>query len=185
MSGRTSKRLAACKEPAAIEMNENSQDSRADELSLWLAASALRSSGESIQALVLDEIRRDTKAGVPLTEALKKLTQGERKPGDFGVAFVGPLLLPILLEGVKAFWTLYLTELQKKAFGELATMTIDAVKSTFRKALLSSEKPEIFGNLEQSLRDVAAAHHLSSEQTARLIALAQSPDLDNELDVGG
>lgn len=101
------------------------------------------------------------------------------------MAFVGPLLLPIFLEGAKAFWNLYLTELQKKAFGELATMTIDAVKSTFRKALLSDDKPKILGDLEQSLRDVAAAHHLSNEQTARLIALTKSTDLDNELDVGG
>src|SRR6266567_43640 len=119
MSERTSKQLAACKEPVATKMNTNSQDPRADALSLWLTASALRSAGESIQALVVDELRQDTAAGVPLAEALKKIIQSDRKPGDFGVAFVGPLLLPILLEGVKAFWNLYLTELQKKAFGEL------------------------------------------------------------------
>lgn len=156
-----------------------------DALSLWLAGAALRSGGEPIQALVLDEVRQDMEAGTPLTEAVNRATRGERQPGDFGVEFVGPLLLPILIEGIKAFWNIYLTELQKKAFGELATLTIDAVKAAFRRALASAEKGKVLGDLEQSLRDVAAAHHLSAEQTTRLIALTKSADLDNALDTSG
>ena len=158
---------------------------REEALSLWLAGAALRSAGEPIQALVLDEVGHDMEAGATLAQALEKVTQSERRPGDFGAEFLGPMLLPILIEGIKAFWNLYLTELQKKAFGELATMTIDAVKAAFRKAVSSSEKEELLDGLEQSLRQVAAAHRLSAEQTARLIALTKSPELEYELGTSG
>lgn len=160
-------------------------NSSVDALSLWLAAAALRSADEPIQALVLDQVRQETEVGVPLAQALDKATRSERKPGDFGVEFIGPLLLPLLIEGVKAFWKLYLTELQKKAAGEIATVTIDAVKAVFRKAMSGGDKEKIVGGLETSLRAVAVEHKLSADQTARLIALVKSADFENELDPSG
>src|ERR1700730_14690439 len=106
---------------------------RDDELAVWLGGCALRAADEGIQASVLEALGEEVKSGKGLDEALATVTTFDRRAGDFGAEIIGPLLLPILIEALKAFWNAYAAELQKKAVGTLVDLTVDEVKSIFRK----------------------------------------------------
>jgi hypothetical protein len=154
-----------------------------DEISFWLAGGLLKAGGEDVQALVLEAIRDEVASGVTLDEALTSASKSERQAGDLGVEFIGPLLLPLLIEALKIFWKAYASELQKKVAGDLAKFSVDKVKELLRGAFVGPNKAAAAASLEDSLRQVAEKHKLDAAATERLLSLAQSPKLASELNV--
>jgi hypothetical protein len=153
-----------------------------EEFSIWLAGGVLRAGGEDIQASVLEEVRDKVASGTPLDQALALVSRSERQAGDFGAEIIGPLLLPILIEGLKTFWNLYASELQKKVAGDLAKLTIEKVKDLFRSALGGAERDKTLTSMEEVIREVAAKRKLNAKATERLVALVLDPNVASELD---
>ncbi|MER8683961.1 hypothetical protein [Mesorhizobium sp. M1405] len=153
-----------------------------EELTFWLAEGMLRAGGEEVQAALLEAIREEALSGVPLDRAVAETTRHDRRPGDFGAEILAPIMLPILIEALKAFWAAFAPELQKKLMGELAGFTVERAKSLFRKVFGGPEKEQAIAKLDASIREAAARRHLDADTTKRLIALIENPKLPQALE---
>jgi hypothetical protein len=156
-----------------------------DEIGLWLTRGILRSSGENIQVMVLDSLQEEVERGKDLGDVLEQASKPERQPGDFGAEFVVPIILPILIEAAKEFWSAYASEVQKKAAAKLATLTVDAVKDALRSIFRERKTNDASGNLQDAIRRVANERGLDDATTQRLVAVIEAPDFVARLDETG
>ena len=114
-----------------------------------------------------------------LGAALDDLRSFDRRPGDFGVEFVGPLLLPIVVEAARQLWASYLKGLTDKGGAQLATMTVEAVKGLI-KHIWSQEK-NLSSRYAALLRAEAERQGLPTDQIERLVRTVSGPALEEEL----
>jgi hypothetical protein len=77
----------------------------AEELSIWAARAALKSCNENISVLDVSSVEKRLQSGDTFGDALASLGDFQRRKGDFGAEIVGTLLVPLLLEALRDFWS--------------------------------------------------------------------------------
>jgi hypothetical protein len=152
-----------------------------DEFAAWIAGVVLRSSGEDIQAEVLEDLVHKTGPADSLDKQIEEAWTASKRAGDFGAEFIGAVLLPVLIEAGKELWSVYLKKLTEKAGEQLAAMTIDAVKMLAHRIWSGEEKSVTAADYEKLLRAAAAKHGLSFHQTEQLVAGLRDPELARAL----
>src|SRR5580698_2803539 len=83
-------------------------------LILWLGRPVLEHHGSVTQDLVFDDIEEQIANGASLDHAISQITATNARAGDFGIEIAGSMAAVLLAEGLKTFWTAYLSELEKK-----------------------------------------------------------------------
>jgi hypothetical protein len=74
-----------------------------DVFAVWLGDTVLRANGDDFGAAALGSIAQEK----DLNAALKDAGSNTRRPGDFGVEFIGPLLPVLLVEFGRLLWDAY------------------------------------------------------------------------------
>ena len=154
---------------------------QADQLSLWLAGAWLRSSGDGIQSLVVEDVEEQVAQGTPVSEVLASIATAKRQPGDFGMEIAGTLLAPVLIEFLKTFWASYLKKLAEEAGSAAATATTKVIKARFVSALQKGESEPVMQALRSGIVDLAGRSKLSPEEAARLLSAVEGGKVPNEL----
>jgi hypothetical protein len=158
---------------------------QSDELSLWLAKGWLETSGDEVQALIVEDLDEQTRRGTPLSEGVAALGRPERQAGDFGMAIAGTLLAPVLVEILKEFWSGYLKELEKETEGALAKKTVDIAKHWFLSSLKRGRNDGFLDQLERKLKELVAAKRLTEEEKVRLLNALRDDGLQQRLNERG
>jgi hypothetical protein len=152
-----------------------------DELSLWLAGAWLRTSGDEIQSLLVQDLQEQVEQGQPMVKGIAALSQTERHAGDFGMEIAGTLLAPLLLQLLKDFWTGYLKKLGEGAGGVLAEVTTKVAKDRFLSMLHADPRQEVLAELQTRVDQMVARKKLSQKEATRLLDALRNPKLSHEL----
>lgn len=152
-----------------------------DELSLWYVGAVLKSSGLAIQSQVLDDIQAQVKGGTSLEEAVSSVQKFERRAGDSGIEIVGALLLPVLLEGFKQFWSTYVKKLSDQAADAAASATTAKLKQLLTNAFKDERRDELLTNLEHAVRDVCKRRGADEDEIKEILAIVKSPQVAHQL----
>lgn len=152
-----------------------------DELSLWLAKGWLETSGDDVQALIVDDLEEQARSGKSLSEGIAALETPERRAGDFGMAIAGTLLAPVLVQILREFWTGYLKELEKEAEGAVAKKTIEFAKHWFFATVKGDPNSVPMGKLTSRLDELVAEKKLAEDEKVRLLAALRSDGLQQRL----
>lgn len=153
---------------------------QSDELSLWLAGAWLRSSGNEIQSLIVEDLEERVMNGMPLSEALASVTTSKRQAGDFGMEIAGTLLAPVIVEFLKTFWASYLKTIAEQSGKSLAVATTEGVKRWFLSAI-HKDNDKVASDLRSGIADLATHGKVSPQEADRLIAALTGPKLSAEL----
>lgn len=142
-----------------------------DAFAVWLGDIILRANGDEFGAAALGSLAQEK----DFDAALKDAGSNPRRPGDFGVEFIGPLLPVLLVEFGRLLWDAYSKALVEQGGKALASVTVDKVKdqikATFshRAAMLSA------ADAEAQLREAGQASGLNDEQIGKLLEAFRNP----------
>ena len=147
-----------------------------DKFAVWLADTVLQANGDAFGAAALGALAEEGERSGKFDDALREASSSARRPGDFGVEFVGPLLPVLLVEFGRLLWDAYSKALFEQGGKALASLTIDKVKelvkATFahRQSILSTD------DAETQLRKAGAASGLNDEQVSKLLEALHNPE---------
>jgi len=158
---------------------------QSDELTLWLAKGWLETSGDQVQALIVDDLGEQVRGGTPLSDGVVALERSDRRAGDFGMAIAGTLLAPVLVRMLKEFWDGYLKELEMETEGALAKKTVELAKHWFGANLIGKRDSVPLERLKQQLEYLVAEKKLTAVEKARLLHALQSDRLQEHLGAEG
>jgi hypothetical protein len=153
-----------------------------DVFAVWLADAVLQTSGDPIGAASLNQMIEDSGNSAEFSAKLDEAASQEKRPGDFGVEFLGPLLPVLLVALGRELWESYSKELVDKGGKALADATIDGVKALFRRKVAT---PAEAGASDAEVRAAAGRAGFSPEQTDTLLTKLHSPELAQTLGVQG
>lgn len=147
-----------------------------DRFSVWLAEEVLRANGDMFGAAALGTLSQEGERTENFDAALREAGSSIRRPGDFGVEFVGPLLPILLVEFGRLLWDAYFKALVEQGGKALASATIEKakelVKATFsgREGVLNADEAEAL------MRKAGRNAGLTEEQTVRLMEALRNPE---------
>ena len=114
--------------------------SQLSRLSLWLGKPVLELHGSPTQELVFDEIYEQVGKGANLDDAIADVTKTNARAGDFGVEIAGSMIAVLLADALKAFWSAYVAELEKKLATKAVDLTFERVAGFFKSQALGPER---------------------------------------------
>ena len=152
-----------------------------DTFAVWVAGSVLRANEEDFEAATLDDLAAGVKTTGDLDAALKEASSDTRRPGDFGLEFIGPLLPVILVEFGRLLWDSYVKSLADEGGKELASATIDKIKAMARGSWSHNASAMPLSEVEARLREAATHAHLTRPQTEKLVTYMLHPEVEHEL----
>ncbi|OAV51472.1 hypothetical protein A6U98_01415 [Rhizobium sp. WYCCWR10014] len=101
-----------------------------DDVAVWLAAGVLRASDNEIDALNLEAMVADAGPG-ELDSVVEKARLSEQRGGALGMEIVGAILIPVLIEAARQFWSAYQKEFAEKAGKAAANATLEQLRAWF------------------------------------------------------
>jgi hypothetical protein len=152
-----------------------------DSFAVWMAGAVLRANNDEIAAEALGDLARQAQTSAELDAALNSTRSVGRRPGDFGVEFIGPLLPILLIEFGRMLWDAYAKSLADQGGKALATATLNMIKVLARRTWTQTPGAISPGEAEQRLREAALHCGLDSAQTEKLVSSLRSPELAHEL----
>lgn len=148
-----------------------------DTFAVWIAAAMLRVNNEDFAAEALASLSGQARTGADLDKALSASSSGSRRPGDFGVEFLGALLPAVLVEFGRMLWDAYARDLAVEGGKTLATVTIEKIKELTRHTWSRSPGSLSLIEVEAQLRGAAQRAGFDSVQTEKLVASLHSPEM--------
>jgi hypothetical protein len=152
-----------------------------DEFVAWITGAVLRGAGEEIQAIYLEDIVNQAYAGENLDTVVARSMKLERQPGDFGMEIIGPLLVPVLIEVGKQFWSAYLKNLTEKAADKLADATIAEIKASIRTTWSGAKRHDMSRYFAELIRATGERYGLDPSEIDKLITAIQNESFADEL----
>lgn len=149
-----------------------------DDFAVWVADGLLKAQDDEIAAASLSDLYAKSANPAEFDRQLDEASSQAKRPGDFGLEFIGPLLPVLFVEFGRLLWQAYSKELLSQGGKALAGATIDAVKALFKK---KSASPEGLAEAEVHMRDVAQRAGLNNEQTEAVVAALRDPNLASTL----
>lgn len=153
-----------------------------DLFAVWFADAVLQTSGDPFAAASLQQMAEESRSSAEFDAKLDEAASQEKRPGDLGIEFLGPVLPVLLVTLGRELWASYCKELVEKGGKALADLTVDAIKGLVRRKLTA---PGEMGVTDQQVRDAAERSGLSAEQIDALITTLHSPDLVQSLGAQG
>lgn len=144
-----------------------------DRAAAMLTSMMLRASDRTIEAMALETIVDDPMI-TDLESAIVDASQSDVKAGAFGMEVVGVLVVPVLIEAAKQFWSAYSKKLMEKAGEELAGWTVSKFKNWFLQTE-TNERSEVRDGLIQKVRSVGSERGMSAADIDALV-VAMTPD---------
>lgn len=152
-----------------------------DTFAVWIAESMLRAHGEEFAAEALTHLSGQARTSTDLESALSEAASSDRRPGDFGVEFIGPILAGILFEFGRRLWDAYAKSLAEQGGKELAKVTLDNIKKLTRDTWSRSPGAISLTDAESRLREAATRAGLDAAQTEKLVSSMYSPEMAHGL----
>lgn len=150
-----------------------------DEIAVWLAAGVLRSSDHEIEAASLEASVADAGEG-GVDAALEEAARSERRGGAFGLEIAGSLLIPILVEAARQFWSAYQKELMDRLGKTAAEASFNQLRKWFGEAS-QRDRQVVSSGLVEKIREVGSARGLKPEDIEALVAAAAPERLAPQL----
>jgi hypothetical protein len=155
-----------------------------DEFALWIATEVLRANEDALSASALEQIGERAASPQALEAALQEAAAQSRRPGDFGVEFIGPLIPVVLVGFGRLLWDEYVKALAKNGGDALAKLTIEAVKELVRKTWSQDGSTLTVTEAEGRLREAAAKAGLDGAQTEVVLGSLRKPAVAAALTAG-
>lgn len=152
-----------------------------DGFAVWIADGLLKAQDDDIAAASLSDLYANSPNSAEFNRQLDEASSQIKRPGDFGLDFIGPLLPVLFVEFGRLLWQAYSKELVSQGSKALAGATIDTVKSLFKRKVGT---PEGLAEAETHMREVAKRSGLNSEQTEAVLAALRDPRLSAALVAG-
>lgn len=152
-----------------------------DAFALWIAVSMLRANEEDFAAEALISLGDRAKTSADLDSALTAAASGTRRPGDFGVEFIGAVLPVILVEFGRMLWDAYARSLADQGGKALATATLESLKELVRHTWSQKSGSISLRDAEDRLREAALRSGLDQAQIQKLVSSLSRPAMANEL----
>jgi hypothetical protein len=147
-----------------------------DTFAVWLAETVLTANGDAIGAATLSALALQAQGEANLDAMLEQASTNTRRPGDFGVEFVGPLLPVLLVEFGRMLWDAYAKSLVEQGAKSLATVTIDKVKGLVRQTFSHQSDSLSIADAESQLRKAGQAAGLNEAQVNKLLETLHNPE---------
>lgn len=147
-----------------------------DTFSVWLAETVLVANGDAIGAATLSALARHARGEDGLDAVLAQASTNTKRPGDFGVEFVGAILPVLLVEFGRMLWDAYTKSLAEEGGKALATATIDAIKGLVRRTFRGENGALSIADAESQLRKAARASGLNDAQVDKLLETLHNPE---------
>jgi hypothetical protein len=146
-----------------------------DTFAVWVAETVLVANGDAIAAATLSALARQTQGEGGLDTVLEQASANTRRPGDFGVEFVGPLLPVLFVEFGRMLWDAYVKSLAEQGGRALATTTIDTVKGLVRRTFTHQDNALSVTDADTQLRKAGQAAGLNDAQVDKLLEALHNP----------
>jgi hypothetical protein len=147
-----------------------------DTFAVWLAETVLTADGDAIGAATLSALALQAQGEGNLDKVLEQASANTRRPGDFGVEFVGPLLPVLLVEFGRILWDAYAKSLVEQGGKALATVTIDTVKGLVRRTFTHQDSALSISDADTQLRKAGQAAGLNEAQVNKLLETLHNPE---------
>jgi hypothetical protein len=142
--------------------------SQLSSLSLWLGKPVLDLHGSPTQELVFDDIYEQVDHGKSLNDAIAKVTATNARAGDFGIEIAGSMMAVLLAEGLKAFWSAYIGELEKKLATKAANLTFDRVVNAFKLQAHGPDRDDLIKSVSVGIAEAGAKLNLPQSDVEAL-----------------
>jgi hypothetical protein len=153
-----------------------------DAFAVWLAGAILRANADDISAAALSGMANKAKSKSDFDLAIKgATTTSKRRPGDFGLEVIGPLIPVLLVEFGRLLWDAYVKALAQEGGKALASVTLKAVKELAKRTWSAKPADVSLPDAEATLRTVALSAGLNSAQAQKLIENLHKPTVADEL----
>lgn len=93
---------------------------------------------------------------------------------------VGALLVPILVEAGRQLWTAYVKRLAERAGGDLADLSLSAMKGLAARIWSGQEPSAKLAELEALVRDAARKEGLTPADVETLVAKLHDPKVPQQ-----
>lgn len=150
-----------------------------DQAALTLALATLRATDRNIEALALEAIAQDPETD-DLDRAVNASMQSDVKAGAFGMEFAAAVLVPVLIEAGKQFWSAYSSKLATDAGEELGSWTIQKFKTWFSNADIARQS-DTKEKLSEKIRAVGTERGMSVEDIDAIVAAISTEKLSEAL----
>lgn len=147
-----------------------------DAFAVWIASAMLRASNDEFAEEALASLASQAKTSAELDKLVAEAA-GDRRPGDFGVDFVGALVPALLISFGRVLWDAYAKSLTDQGAKALAAATIDKVKKLARRTWSRSSDTISLIDAETRLREAASRTGLDAAQTEKLVSCLHSPEM--------
>ncbi|MFZ1430500.1 MAG: hypothetical protein WAS21_27465 [Geminicoccaceae bacterium] len=147
-----------------------------DKFSVWLADTILQANGDAFGAAALGALAEESERTGNFDDALREAGSNTRRPGDFGVEFVGPLLPVLLVEFGRLLWDAYSKALVEQGGKALASLTIEKIKELVKATFGHRQSVLSITDAEAQLRKAGQASGLNDEQVSKLLEKLRNPE---------
>ena len=147
-----------------------------DRFAVWLADTVLQANGDDFGAAALGALAEEGERTGDFDAALKGAASSTRRPGDFGVEFVGPLLPVLLVEFGRLLWAAYSKALAEQGGKALAAVTIDKIKELVNATFARRQSVLSAADAEAQLRRAGQVSGLNDEQVNKLLDTLHNPE---------
>lgn len=150
-----------------------------DQAALTLALASLKATDRNIEAMALEAIADDPTT-TDLDAAIADATRSDVKAGAFGMELTAAVLVPVLVEAAKQFWSAYSRKLAEKSGEELAEWTITKFKAWILRAE-AAEKSDVREKLVDRIRSVGTERAMSVEDIDAIVTAMTTEKLSKAL----
>jgi hypothetical protein len=142
-----------------------------DRFAVWLADTILHGNDDEFGAAALASLEQEGERTGNFDAALRMAASNDRRPGDFGVEFVAPLLPVLLVE----FGHPYSKALFEEGGKALASVTIDKIKSLVKATFSHRDGLLSIADADAQLRKAGRDSGLNDQQINKLLESVHAP----------
>lgn len=155
-----------------------------DTFAVWIAGAVLRGDEDDFAAEALKALAAEAAGADDLDRALSAAAMDEKRPGDIGLDFVGPLVPLVLVGFGRLLWDAYVKALAEKGGKALAEVTLSGLKDLVRGTWAGADPTLRLDDAEARLMAAASHAGLSADQAAGLVASLRKPGMAAALSDG-
>jgi hypothetical protein len=146
-----------------------------DRFAVWLADTILHGNDVEFGAAALSSLEQEGERTGNFDAALRMAASNDRRPGDFGVEFVAPLLPVLLVEFGRLLWDAYSKALFEEGGKALASVTIDKIKSLVKATFSHRDGLLSIADADAQLRKAGRDSGLNDQQINKLLESVHAP----------
>lgn len=146
-----------------------------DIFAVWIAGAVLQGDEDEFAAEALKGLAAEASATGDLDQVLSAAATTDRRPGDIGLDFVGPLVPVILVGFGRLLWDAYMKALAEKGGKALADVTLSGLKELVRRTWTGENQTVRLDEAEARLLAAASRAGLPADQAAALAASLRKP----------